>query len=335
MDRKLRMNKIAWAVDPYENRQDLKNKVSQILMCFEKQSSVEVYPIHVLNQPLWSYSPIENEIFEKERLRATEDNLQWIVDSFGFESVKKPVILRQTGASVSSSVDLLCEYLDKENFDLVIVGTHGRSGFKRFVMGSFAETLLLRSALPVLVIGAKNEGLSKMDHVLFPTELDDSSEEIFREVVGFCKDMGSRLTLFHSVMRPEDFGLEYNVGYLSQEPAGGALSLSQMFETELQRKRDKAQAWVDWGRYRQVDTNFILESSSKSIDECICRSADEKKADLIVMESHTGPLEAALIGSTTRKVVRQSKCPVLVLSKNLLELAPAKAEVWPQLYPTH
>lgn len=334
MTTRINLQKVAWAVDPYENQRDLQNKVSQILMCLEEHKDIEIYPVYILTQPLWAYTPAENESFTREREHAAVDNLRWLIESLENHRIQKPVILKQTGGSVSSSVDLICEFLEEEGFDMVVVSSHGRSGFKRLIMGSFAETLLLRSSIPVLVIGAKNESIQDIRHILYPSELIDSSEEIFKAVVEFCRDMDARLTIFHAATRPDFLGYDYNLGYVMEDTSGGTMTLHQMFEEELAKKKAKADTWIHWAEYRGVNADYMIESSSHSIDESICEVAVNRNIGMIVMESRTGALEAAVIGSVTRKVVRAARCPVLVFAKNMLEGAAQYVGFIPELRPT-
>lgn len=61
----------------------------------------------------------------------------------------------ETVAGDGDPVDLLLEEADKHEAGLIVVGTHGHQGFKHFVLGSVAETMVKRSARPVLVVPHK------------------------------------------------------------------------------------------------------------------------------------------------------------------------------------
>ena len=55
----------------------------------------------------------------------------------------------------------IVELAEKEDVDLVVIATHGRTGFARFVFGSVAEKVVRRSSRPVLVIPAGRQSASK------------------------------------------------------------------------------------------------------------------------------------------------------------------------------
>jgi nucleotide-binding universal stress UspA family protein len=51
----------------------------------------------------------------------------------------------------------ICSILDKQEIDLVVIGTHGRTGLNRFVMGSIAEQICRSTTCPVLTVGPNVE----------------------------------------------------------------------------------------------------------------------------------------------------------------------------------
>jgi nucleotide-binding universal stress UspA family protein len=51
-----------------------------------------------------------------------------------------------------SSVSTLLDYAEEQNIDLIVVGTRGRSGIKKMLLGSFASGLVTYAACPVLVV---------------------------------------------------------------------------------------------------------------------------------------------------------------------------------------
>jgi nucleotide-binding universal stress UspA family protein len=55
---------------------------------------------------------------------------------------------------LGSVADSLAEFIEKHDFDLVLIATHGRSGVKRWVRGSIADKVLRASNIPVLMVRA-------------------------------------------------------------------------------------------------------------------------------------------------------------------------------------
>lgn len=58
----------------------------------------------------------------------------------------------ETDTAVGRPADSIVEYADEHGFDLVVVGSHGRQGLSRIVLGSVAEAVVRRSPVPVTVV---------------------------------------------------------------------------------------------------------------------------------------------------------------------------------------
>lgn len=86
---------------------------------------------------------------------AAENYLDELVSrvSYGTASIRKEAILGKTAES-------LADYANKNDMDLIIIATHGRSGVSRWVWGSIADRLLRSSHAPVLMVRAPGYGSS-------------------------------------------------------------------------------------------------------------------------------------------------------------------------------
>jgi nucleotide-binding universal stress UspA family protein len=100
-----------------------------------------------------------------------------------------------------SPVVELTRMVRQQKIDLVIVGTHGRTGFKHLVMGSVAEELLRTLACPVLTVGPNvtkgSMESAEIKHVLFPTDLSDESRTVFPYLASLASEYRALLTMLH------------------------------------------------------------------------------------------------------------------------------------------
>ena len=100
-----------------------------------------------------------------------------------------------------SPVIELTRMVRQQEIDLVILGTHGRTGFKHLVMGSVAEDLLRSLACPVLTVGPnvtkRSMESAEIKNVLFPTDLSDESRTVFPYLASVASEYGALLTLLH------------------------------------------------------------------------------------------------------------------------------------------
>lgn len=73
----------------------------------------------------------------------------------GVQNVQTHLLVAIKGAKEMAQE--LVDYADKQQADLIVIGTHGRTGLMHLLMGSFAETVMRQSHLPLLVIRSKQD----------------------------------------------------------------------------------------------------------------------------------------------------------------------------------
>lgn len=71
------------------------------------------------------------------------------------EKVRRHLLVANKG--VKEMAQLLVDYADEQDTDIIILGTHGRSGLMHLLMGSFAETVMRETNLPLLIIRSESE----------------------------------------------------------------------------------------------------------------------------------------------------------------------------------
>lgn len=194
--------------------------------------------------------------------------------------------------------------------DLLILGTHGRRGFKRLLLGSVTERVLRLAPCPVLSVSPRTkpaeieEGVFR--RVLCPVDFSASSLrglEIARALLdsgGSDGDSGE-LDILHvtePILEP---------GYGEPVP----FDLGAIREHQRQRAEEKL------GEIEAVleDEPFRVESrvlASRRPYEEILELASERESDVIVIGMHSRPsADLLFFGSTTNHVVREATCPVL------------------------
>jgi nucleotide-binding universal stress UspA family protein len=207
------------------------------------------------------------------------------------------------------------QYADEHDVDLIALGTHGRRGVMRFLMGSVAEEVVRRASCDVLTIRAEGadeaEALTPeaVTRVVAPLDLSAYSLPLARRAAALASDYTASLTLLHVVEplpTPVPFMGAVTLHDIVGDPVGQADDL-------LNRLVDELGPDVPATEARAVEGHAALT---------ITETAEEAGADLIVIASHglTG-LERVLLGSVTARVVRRAPCPVYV--------ARVEPESWP------
>jgi nucleotide-binding universal stress UspA family protein len=101
-----------------------------------------------------SYHVKQEDVLERPRqLSETMDDAKRWFESFNENAKESNVQLRTELINSQRPVDyVLLEYAEKENIDLIVVGTRGRSGFKKLLLGSIASGVVTYAHCPVLVV---------------------------------------------------------------------------------------------------------------------------------------------------------------------------------------
>jgi nucleotide-binding universal stress UspA family protein len=198
--------------------------------------------------------------------------------------------------------------------DLLVMGTHGRSGFERLVLGSVTERVLRKAACPVLTVPKGVPDVVPFPPMLFKRivcaiDFSDCSMHALDYAMSLAQEADAHLTVMHVIELPPDVPREVHEDVL----AGPGNLREYIARAEEDRRARLKDAIPDSVRaYCAVDT---VPATGKPYRE-ILRVAEEQAADLLVIGIHgRGPVDRLLFGSTAQHLVRQASCPVLTLRK--------------------
>lgn len=227
----------------------------------------------------------------------------------------------EAGADPASTVDVVEGETAREILrvagampaDLIVMGSHGRSGFERLLLGSVTEKVVRRALCPVLTVpppadGAEPGAPVRFTRIACAIDFSDCSTMALRYALSLAQKAGARLTLVHVIEASPP----------GPEVEDAAPSARRGFEASLATAERRARAQLeslirDDGRAGgPVDT---VVATGKPYRE-ILRVAGEARADLLVAGTHgRGTVDRMLFGSTAQHLVRQASCPVLTLRK--------------------
>lgn len=183
--------------------------------------------------------------------------------------------------------------------DLIVLGTHGRTGLKRLVLGSVAEKVTRHAPCSVLVVRDNPDG-PRFDHVLCPVDFSDASPRVIERAEQFAEPGGTGLDLLHAIQLPlAASGDPMLIDHITE--------LDTRASAALDRCADEVRA-----RGRVTVRSEVLSGNPSEL--VLAKAEEDRTIDLIAVGTHgrTG-LERLVMGSVAENIVRHAPCSVLVV----------------------
>ena len=190
--------------------------------------------------------------------------------------------------------------------DLVVMGTHGRSGFERLLIGSVAEKVVRKASCPVLLVPPHLIATVPEDvtfkHILCAMDFSPAA----LQALGFALDLARQADGVVTVLHALEWLAE-------EEPRENAhFNVPEYRRYLVQDAQERVRTLIaeesrDWST---IEERVVLGRAYREI----LKVAAESGTDLIVMGAQgRGGLGLTLFGSTTQQVVRAATCPVLTV----------------------
>jgi nucleotide-binding universal stress UspA family protein len=200
--------------------------------------------------------------------------------------------------STTKTVDKFLDLAKKQKSELVCLLTSGKTGLSRYLLGSFAETAIHRSAKDLLVFNPHNKIPPSIKKVFLLSDFSSKASKEISKVLKFCKSIHAECQVFHSAQL---------VDILMKDKAAPEV-----------RKREKELAkmstWIEREAAKhKVKLTLKIDTEWASISERALKASENYKADLVVVSAKSSPVVALMGGSITRQILRGSKKPVWVI----------------------
>jgi nucleotide-binding universal stress UspA family protein len=259
-----------------------------------KRYGASLYALHARTPVINPMTPPGTwRALEKAALTEDMQHTKELLDAF--PGVQPEVLIK--GGDLWSS---LATVLEERDVDLVVIGTRGRSGLAKFVLGSAAEEIFRQAPCPVLTVGPKTAAAGtkpgEITHILFATDFSPASNAAAPYAISLAQECQAYLTLLHVIAEPKPGELV--------RPADLAQSSSQLLRKLVPAEAD---LWCV--------PEYVVEKGNPA--EKILEVAARTGAELIVLgvRQPSGFPGAAthLPIATAHKIVTHATCPVLTI----------------------
>jgi nucleotide-binding universal stress UspA family protein len=265
---------------------DVSERALEYAKTLARQGNAELLLVHV-NPPVSPITPPEAAWIDGSEIQAMhEDQLE----RSGAELVSEGY--RAKAISLTGPLyDELLSAIKEHDVDLIVLGTHGRKGLDRLLLGSDAEAMLRHARCPVLSVGTGSPDLHNktwsIREVLCATTFDPKSAEVAAYAHNLAARYGAELVLFHV-----------------KSPAGEEDIDWMLFEEDFRQYVPEGA-----GKY-SLRTRIAHAAAGTSIVDL----AKKRGSDLIVMGAHpAASIATHFAPGTVAKVLMEAPCPVMTL----------------------
>lgn len=225
-----------------------------------------------------------------------KQRLQEFVKNHPHDKIQPELVVHQGIAA-----DSILSFAQAQKADVIVMGTHGRRGYDRLMLGSVTDRVMRRATCPVLAVsnpprdsaaaGRERAPAHHLTRVLFCTDFSENSKRALNYAISATAEYDAELTLLHVLEEVP------SPAKTAETIAAATEQLDKLIPPEA-RKTLKIKTLVRIGKpYQQI-----------------IQLALEVQTDIVIMGVRgRGALDLAVFGSTTYRVMQLGPCPVLAV----------------------
>jgi nucleotide-binding universal stress UspA family protein len=229
--------------------------------------------------------------------RAAQDGVEQMLAGMAGSPVKVRTRI-ETGVPASRVLEIVRE----EAADLLVVGTHGRSGLGRVVLGSVADRVLRQAACPVVTVRSdlRRDHRHPTRRICYATDFSETARAAWPWVLRLARPAAAEVDLVHVALGP------LPDRHLAAEVIG---EMARFFDEQARAEAERFLQNTELPRARvHVRIGHGVEADQ------IVHWARAREADLIIMGTHGwSGVVRWMLGSVAQRVIQTAPCPVLTV----------------------
>jgi nucleotide-binding universal stress UspA family protein len=240
------------------------------------------------------YMPAQMTRLSSELVDKARRQLRELAEKYASDAVQPETVVEE-----GFIADVILGFAENQKADLIVMGTHGRRGLDRLVIGSVTERVLRKSPQPVLAVRKPAHDLVSpkeqqdsvsLRKVLLCTDFSDTAKKALGYALSLALEYKSELTLFHVIEHPGT----------SERLQAGATALAELKNS------------ISAGNVEACGIRTLVRAG-KPYEEII-RLALEDRTDLVVLGVRgRNVVDLALFGSTAHRILQLGPCPTLTV----------------------
>jgi nucleotide-binding universal stress UspA family protein len=261
---------------------------------FARRFGAKLYAVHARTPENYVLTAPETWTSTNEEYERQESELRQVLRN-DLPHIETDVLTAEGGVW-----PVLKSVIDEKKIDLLVLGTHGRTGIGKFFLGSVAEDIVRRASCPVLTVGPHSpsepprEG--RFREILYATDFSEESLAAAPYAISLAQEHQAHLALLHVI---------------EKSAAGGSIRPDELEAHAVQQM----QSIVPENTELRCEPQYVAKEGEPA--ETILEAAKNRKSDLIVLgvrkpEGIPGGATHLPIG-VAHKVIAHAACPVLTV----------------------
>lgn len=311
MAAKKKSNNIIWTVDPFGDLSASTGQSAKVAEMVAKKMQSEVEPLYVLSPDGFNWAGDFSGQWVKQVRPKVLEKMDAKINQTGIKALS-PTILVHKLLSLTGDTKKVIAYAKRSGARMIVLSTHARKGLNRFVLGSFAETAILNSKVPLMIVNPKCQLPKSFNKALFATDLSKSSKRGFKKFLKNTKGLVNTVVIYHKMPDPIEPVVQTGV----QMAGGGWVSVQQFLSKESKQKKIECEKLAKIAKDMGFSTQVVIDKSPGFVTDAMLDQAHASKVGMIAMVSKTGPVSSILIGSVGRQMARISDIPVYLFHED-------------------
>ncbi|GEM_PF-438411 len=252
--------------------------------------------LHACSMPPIGLEPGFSESLSRELARTEEKRLADFANEVDDGVVDVSTSFRQTDPARA-----IHEAARDPDVSMIVMGSHGRRGFDRWLLGSVAARTVEGAPKPVLIVrGDEETCAAPFRSILFATDFSDRAQRVEPLVADWARRFGAEVEVVHVIRETSVLLAPYAV-------VGSSDFEGEMFEAAECRMAEVLRRLGEHGVYAKSKIVYGLPA------EEILRRAESTNVDLVAVgtRGYSG-MQRFLLGSVAQRVLAQAPCSVIV-----------------------
>ncbi|MEO9003613.1 MAG: universal stress protein, partial [Ginsengibacter sp.] len=241
-----------------------------------QKSGATIFLLHVI-EPTINMVTMQSDSSSEKVVKERSDELNLSLKSLSEVYPDSKVIPHLAGGSVISSI---LEYAEKEKVDLIVMGTKGASGIKKFFMGSVTAGAIGKTKIPILTVPVSYE-MEEPDAILFATNQFEKDIDVLNKVVSISKQFSA---IIHVAVFKDDDSDEAAEYIYNEEQLNDYLEFLKeafpdvAFRAALLDGKDFELAIEEYSNKNEVDLIIMVTYPKSFIEKVLGKSATKNMA---------------------------------------------------------